>query len=343
MLAFEEIRTIITALGTGIGSDDFDISKLRYNKVIIMTDADVDGSHIRTLLLTFFYRQMTELIARGHLYIAQPPLYKIKRGKTERYLKNESEFADVIATGGTAGLKLKSSDGVETSESELKNIILQMFELKGILETFSEEKVDPRVVRLIADKEVDLEKLLKDKEALEKFGKELITDLDKEFAGDKSFVIKQENDRLALVVKTRLRGGLKDTDLSGSLINDIGFKKLQSLIKLSRKLGRPEYSLFEAESGKLIGTFGIIEDLVANIDERGRKGLSITRYKGLGEMNPEQLWETTMDPTVRSMLQVRVEDAVEADSIFTVLMGDEVEPRRRFIEDNALKTRNLDI
>lgn len=343
MIAFEEIRTIITALGTGIGSEDFDVSKLRYNKIIIMTDADVDGSHIRTLLLTFFYRQMSELIARGHLYIAQPPLYKIKRGRTERYLKSETDFAELIAEGGTAGLKLKSSDGIETDEQILKNIILQLFELKNLRQGFAEEGIDPRVVKLMASKEENLDQLLKDRQQLEKFAKNILEELQKGVAGEKSYFIKEEEGRHSLVFKTILKGGTKDTVLNNTFVLDPDFKKLQALIKLSQKLGKPVYILTEVESGKELEKTSLVEDLVQLIDTRGRKGLAITRYKGLGEMNPEQLWETTMDPTIRTMLQVRVEDAVEADSIFTVLMGDEVEPRRRFIEENALKTRNLDI
>lgn len=343
MLAFEEIRTIITALGTGIGSEDFDVSKLRYNKIIIMTDADVDGSHIRTLLLTFFYRQMNELVARGHLYIAQPPLYKIKRGKTEKYLKNEFDFAEVIVSGGLAGLKLYSSDKKEFDEDTLRKPIAELFELGAVLEKFEGDRVDQRIIRLFAADSEFKEEVFNDRTQLEKIANKVLKDFDKISHNDKSFKIIENGSNLEIVFQSRLKGALRDTPLSKATFHDANFKKMQHLLRVGSSLGTPSFVIKDKDSGKEIAKIDSIDELIRTIDERGRKGLSITRYKGLGEMNPEQLWETTMDPEKRTMLKVNVEDAVQADEIFTVLMGDEVEPRRKFIEDNALKTRNLDI
>ncbi|MBX7144857.1 MAG: DNA topoisomerase (ATP-hydrolyzing) subunit B [Oligoflexia bacterium] len=342
MLAFEEIRTIITALGTGIGSEDFDVSKLRYHKIIIMTDADVDGSHIRTLLLTFFYRQMTELVTRGHLFIAQPPLYKLKRGKSETYIKDESMFADVIASGGTGGIEISSSNGVNTRSDLLKSIALGVQGLREILDGLYMERVDARVVQAFASMPMELEEYFSSFEVVKRLAADLKPILDKKISGE--IGVEAFDDKIdgpKLVVKSRLKGIRKETILHKAFVGRADIQRLRFVLGEARKLGEAPYTLREQD-----GSTQICEDLealVRNIDERGRKGLTITRYKGLGEMNPEQLWETTMDPKNRNMLQVQVQDAIEADGIFTVLMGDEVEPRRKFIEDNALKTRNLDI
>jgi DNA gyrase subunit B len=337
MLSFEEIRTIITALGTGIGSDDFDIGKLRYHKVIIMTDADVDGSHIRTLLLTFFYRQMNELVTNGNLYIAQPPLYKIKRGKAEQYVQGESEFAEIILGGAVQGISVHSADERVTEDNALKEVVIKLRDIGPLLEGFDEEKLDPRVVRVAADVSVE-----------QGDGKQLFTEahleklkarVSRSVPGEITF---SHNESYELTVKTRLRGSRRTTLLSKVLHSRADFKRLCSLIEYAQKLGNGPFKVegFSEKQELVVQSF---DDLYRKLDERGRKGLSITRYKGLGEMNPEQLWETTMDPTNRKLLRVRVEDALDADDVFTVLMGDEVEPRRRFIEDNALKVKNLDI
>jgi len=354
MLAFEEIRTIITALGTGIGAEDFDVSKLRYHKIVIMTDADVDGSHIRTLLLTFFYRQMNELVKRGHLYIAQPPLYKIKRGKSERYIKDESEFADVIIGGATAESFARSSDGVETHDTQLKSAMLGLMHLRELRERFANEKSDPRVIQETADCAVvtpdSALQLFASPSSLNALKEELKTRL-VNYADMGRFTIEplvrlntEGGGDHVLVVKTRLYGISRETVISRRLTEQPDFQQLCKVINDGRRLGKAPYELIEVGAEKkVIGTAHTVEALVKLVDDRGRKGMSITRYKGLGEMNPDQLWETTMDPTIRTLLQVRVEDAVEADGVFTVLMGDEVEPRRRYIEENALKIRNLDI
>jgi DNA gyrase subunit B len=349
MLAFEEIRTIITALGTGIGSEDFDVSKLRYHKIVIMTDADVDGSHIRTLLLTFFYRQMTELVARGHLYIAQPPLYKLKRGKGENYIKDEGMFADVIAGNGTAGLVMHSSDGVKTDAEMLKRFVLSVQSLKEIIDGFNMEKMDARVIEAFASLDLELETAFASKQSAEKVLEQLKAALDKRISGEKHFSVSESANGgkpgISLVAKTRLKGVRKETQISSAILGRSDFERLRFVMIEARRLGKGPYSIVDSDGDAAAPKVSLddLQALVSHIDERGRKGLTITRYKGLGEMNPEQLWETTMDPKNRVFLQVQVQDAIEADEIFTVLMGDEVEPRRKFIEDNALKTKNLDI
>ncbi len=347
MLAFEEIRTIITALGTGIGSEDFDVSKLRYHKIIIMTDADVDGSHIRTLLLTFFYRQMTELVARGHLFIAQPPLYKVKRGKSESYIKDETMFADVIASGGISNMALESADRVKTEGDALKRFVLSLQGLKEVLEGFYIERMDARVLEAFASLDREPVEALSSPANAEKAVEILKSALERKITGEKSFSIEEDRRDGApswiIVAKTRLKGVRKETRLSKGLSSRADFQRLRFVLGEARKLGRAPFTATLNEEGSQKISLEDLSALAAFVDERGRKGLTITRYKGLGEMNPEQLWETTMDPTNRVLLQVQVQDAIEADQIFTVLMGDEVEPRRKFIEDNALKTRNLDI
>ena len=346
MLAFEEIRIMITALGTGIGAEGFDVGKLRYHKVIIMTDADVDGSHIRTLLLTFFYRQMAELVQRGHLYIAQPPLYRVKRGKSERYLKDESEFLDVILGGAVQDIELISSNGVSTHAEDLKTLTLSLKKTEDLLDAFAKEGRDPRVLRAAAEIS-DLKELLQSEAGAQK-AKDKLTEIFKQHSlivRDLSVNSSGSNGTAQheLVCVSALKGGARRTVLNQEFVDRPDFSKLQEVMIRASKLGQAPFKITDTSNGKLLDKVADVMALVKFLEERGRKGLTITRFKGLGEMNPEQLWETTMNPANRTLLQVRVEDAIEADQTFTVLMGDEVEPRRKFIEDNALKTRNLDI
>ena len=347
MLGFEEIRTIITALGTGIGPEDFDVDKIRYHKVIIMTDADVDGSHIRTLLLTFFYRQMPQLLERGYLYIAQPPLYKIKRGKAERYLQNEDEFVDYVFTQGTENVALKSSDGIVTEGAELKERLLYLTKAERVLKNFDDEKMDSRVVKAFARMEGISSELFSSKDEIEKCKDELSTALEKAITGDVSIeIVEDEGDEdtfFALRVVTRVKGVRKRTLLSKGFFSRKDFSRYKKAMENLSALGKGTYQFHQTEKKEELGEAEDLEAARDFVDVRGRKGLSITRFKGLGEMNADQLWETTMDPDNRTLLQVHVEDAIDADEIFTVLMGDQVEPRRKFIEDNALNTRNLDI
>jgi DNA gyrase subunit B len=338
MLAFEEIRTIITALGTGIGSGDFNLSKLRYHKIIIMTDADVDGSHIRTLLLTFFYRQMHELVLKGHLFIAQPPLYRLKRGKSERYLKNEQLFKETIIQQGCSELTVEGSDGITTSGAPLVEVATVLSQVDSIERSFQEEGKDPRVLRAFVTNALSNAQLFLSMFQIE----ELVAKLKVELAwiGDSSFQIRDNDSDISIVIHSRLRGVARKTVLSKAFVQRPEFRRLVDAVASGARLGAGPLELRDGSKSEKLETFW---DLFSYIDRRGRKGLTITRYKGLGEMNPDQLWETTMDPAVRTLLQVSIEDAIQADEIFSVLMGDQVEPRRRFIEENALRTRNLDV
>ena len=346
MLAFEEIRTLITALGTGIGSEDFDLGKLRYHKVIIMTDADVDGSHIRTLLLTFFYRQMNSLVTSGHLYIAQPPLYKVKKGKSEQYLKDEDEFNALIVRGGISGITVRSRDGKATSGEDLAAQVVNLKSASNALDQFATERLDPRVIKALAFSGVTSSAVFADKNGAESLRQEIAKALEDCGAGTCTVSLTDrsspEGTDYAIRVITRLKGVQRITVLSRELWQRSDFATLHRTMIEVKKLGAGPFVIEEADSAEST-EYSDHEALAAAIDARGRKGLSVTRYKGLGEMNPEQLWETTLEVSNRRLLRVSVEDAIEADQIFTVLMGDEVEPRRRFIEDNALKIRNLDI
>ncbi|MBX7138022.1 MAG: DNA topoisomerase (ATP-hydrolyzing) subunit B [Oligoflexia bacterium] len=350
MLAFEEIRTMVTALGAGIGSDDFDIEKLRYHKIVIMTDADVDGSHIRTLLLTFFYRQMNELVTRGHLFIAQPPLYKIKRGKTEQYIKNEHDFAELILAGGLEDAELRSADKKVTTGAALKDVVIQLQRLPAILDGFAIEKLDARIILAFAKNMPDA-KIFSSKSETEQLLEKLKVAIAATVTRDVALSVVELEEaartnggiEYGIKVTTRVKGIAKRSLLTKGLTQRGDFKALQNILTHARTAGKGPFSYFDTAEGKEVGIANDYEDIPGVVDARGRKGLTITRYKGLGEMNPEQLWETTMDPKFRVLLKVRIEDALEADGIFTVLMGDEVEPRRKFIEDNALRAKNLDI
>ncbi|HMO01692.1 MAG TPA: DNA topoisomerase (ATP-hydrolyzing) subunit B [Oligoflexia bacterium] len=341
ILAFEEIRAIITALGTGIGESDFDISKLRYHKVVIMTDADVDGSHIRTLLLTFFYRQMPELIARGYLFMAQPPLYKIKRGRVEKYLKDESEFLETIVGGGIEGVVAKSADGKETSEGALKGISIALSKIPSLLLQFGVERQDEDIIYRISkihqlnwENFDPLDPILSAELALAK---------EKRLGSNISWQVVGSKEEPALEIRSWIRGTPRKTTINKNLFQRVEFVQIRRALQEGRKLGVFPLVFIDQASNKEIARAEDFLEVASIVDARGRKGLSITRYKGLGEMNADQLWETTMNPAVRSMVRVQVEDAIGADEIFTMLMGDEVEPRRKFIEENALFVKNLDI
>lgn len=345
MLSFDEIRALITALGTGIGEGNFDITKLRYHKIAIMTDADVDGSHIRTLLLTFFYRQMPELISKGYLYIAQPPLYKIKRGKSQQYIKEEEDFINLVVSGGIQEIKIRSSNGKTTEGEDLKKQIVSLADINKLLHTYDVERMDSRVVRAFAEQDFGAPEIFSSKDKLAGIIDGLTEILDRKEVKDRSISVEADTvtGEWGIKIVSRQKGVVRETTISRMLFQREDFSKIRIILAKATELGSFPFQVIEMDSQQPVKEIKEVEDLVKYIDERGRKGLSITRYKGLGEMNPEELWETTMDPTARTMFQVRVEDAITADEIFTVLMGDEVEPRRRFIEENALKIRNLDI
>ncbi len=336
MLGSQEIGTLITALGTGIGRDEFDIKKLRYHKVIIMTDADVDGAHIRTLLLTFFFRQMPQLIEGGYLYIAQPPLYKVARGKSEVYLKDQAALEDYLVEMGLEGAVLRLLDGTEIAGLDLARVIEGARQFRRVLEAFPTHY--PRAILEQAalagafdpgNADADLQ-LVADTVA------QRLNMVAAEYERGWSGRITQDHGiRLSRI----LRGVEELRTLDGAVLRSGEARRLSQIAGQTRDIYRDPARLVRKDRDQLI--HGPI-DLLKSILAEGEKGLSLQRYKGLGEMNPGQLWETTLDPEARTLLQVKVDDLAEADDIFSKLMGDVVEPRRAFIQDNALSVENLD-
>jgi DNA gyrase subunit B len=348
MLSSAEIKTLITALGTGIGTKDgdFDLAKLRYHSIVIMTDADVDGSHIRTLLLTLFYRQMPQIIEKGHLYIAQPPLFKVTKGKQERYLKDEAALEDHLLEAGVKDLVVTPAAGSPLEGTTLVGLVKRAIRFRQILNKLSRRKLEPAILRALA---WDLDftvATLKDQAALARHAADLKARLDAErpdLAFDYHFVDDAEHGARNLVCQSRHSGATMTTVVDTSLLGSVEFHQLRDLAKALAAAGKPPFALANGIPDAEATTHDSWEALVRHVEEGGKKGLAIQRYKGLGEMNPEQLWATTMDPEARILLQVRIEDGIEAEQIFSTLMGDAVEPRREFIQRNALEVRNLDV
>ena len=336
MLGSQEIGNLVMALGTGIGRDEFNISKLRYHKIVIMTDADVDGAHIRTLLLTFFYRQMPELIEGGYLYIAQPPLYKVSRGKSEVYLKDQAALDDYLVEQGTADAVLRTGSGMEIAGADLKRVVEEARQLKRVLDAFPTHY--PRHIleqAAIAGAfvpgavDADLQGVA------DKVAKRLdLIALEYE-RGWTGRITQDHGIRLARI----LRGVEEVRTLDGPMLRSGEARKTGSFTESLQEVYDTPATLVRKDRSQMI--MGPL-DLLNAILKEGEKGLTLQRYKGLGEMNPDQLWETTLDPEARTLLQVRIDDLVEADDIFTKLMGDVVEPRREFIQQNALSVENLD-
>ena len=345
MLSNEEIRTVITALGCGIGKEDFDAAKLRYHKIIIMTDADVDGSHIRTLLLTFFYRQMTPLVEGGYLYIAQPPLFKVKRGKVEKYIKGETQLEDFILEAAVEGLILKPKGAkADIKGQALFNMLKGAARLQGIIKRFNKRRKEGEIAAAFAMEDGFNADTLKNNKAVNNLLEDVKT-YTKTFHPEimpVEFLTEKDSEHDCLIIKglTTRDGAQRETVIDWNLIHSPEFQELRTIGKGLKTFGEPPFILKGDDVEIKINTFN---GLITHALELGKKGLSMQRYKGLGEMNPEQLWETTMDAEKRTLLQVKVEDAVEADSVFTRLMGDEVEPRREFIEGHALEVAYLDI
>ena len=354
MLSSDEIRTLIMALGTGIGrkreegdkteKDAFDISKARYHKIILMTDADVDGSHIRTLLLTFFFRQMPELIERGYIYIAQPPLFKVKKGKTERYLKDEGLLNEHLADLAVEDVELymEGTQGYVTGR-RLMPILKKMIAFETLLGRLNKKPHEAAMVRAFVDEPGLDRELLKDQAALKK----AVANVKKTLAGvlpkvTPTFEILDDEEHRSSKVACRLHanGITHGLDVTHDLVGSADFRELQKLTPSAIGLGRAPYKL-KAKGQE--SQYQSTDELVKAILDMGKQGLSIQRYKGLGEMNPGQLWETTMNPEMRTLLRVTLEDLTGVDEIFTILMGDEVEPRRNFIQTHALEVRNLDV
>jgi DNA gyrase subunit B len=340
LLSSEQIVTLITALGCGIGKDDYNLEKLRYHRIIIMTDADVDGAHIRTLLLTFFYRQMPDMIERGYIYIAQPPLFKIKAGKDERYLKDEAEVNAHILKLALQGSELLASEGATPITGDALGELARAY--------------------LLAQAVVNRLSRLYDAGALEAVMDGVVVDLTSEAAAEAS----------AKALEAKLRDDALKPEVTVTTMYD-PVRELRSLRVARTHHGNQKISVFDeefqltADYQQLINTANTFKGLIGAgaVIKRGERSMAVSdfksamkwlladaernvskqRYKGLGEMNPEQLWETTMDPTVRRLLRVQIEDAIAADGIFTTLMGDDVEPRRAFIESNALRAGNIDV
>ncbi len=336
MLSSQEIRTIIMALGTSIGEEDYDHAKLRYHKVIIMTDADVDGSHIRTLLLTFFYRQMPQVIERGHLYIAQPPLYKVKKAKTETYLSNDDELNKFLMSTAAQERVVKLPKAGKVLEGpSLRNVLDKLVRYQLHLDLLKKRGFEPGLVEALLAEGAGDAKTFADSDALEEIRRAL------EKAGFKTDEMQkdEEHGRFTFEVQARARGHASCV-VGWDLVSSIEYRTLKSLEDDLKDLRQPPFVI--AEDGHEQSVDSRL-DLLKHLMEEGKKGLTIQRYKGLGEMNAEQLWDTTMNPETRRLVRVDIADAVEANDIFTILMGDMVEPRRKFIEDNALEVRNLDI
>ncbi len=336
MLGSQEIGNLVMALGTGIGRDEFNIKKLRYHKIVIMTDADVDGAHIRTLLLTFFYRQMPELIEGGYLYIAQPPLYKVSRGKSEVYLKDQAAMDDYLINQGVDGAVLRLGSGAEIAAQDLTRVVDEARQLKRVLDAFPThyprhilEQAAVAGAFVPGAVDADLQGVA------DKVAKRLdVIALEYE-RGWQGRITQDHGIRLARI----LRGVEEVRTLDGPMLRSGEARKTGSFTKSLQEIYGDPATLVRKDRSQLI--HGPLELLKAILEE-GEKGLTLQRYKGLGEMNPDQLWETTLDPDARTLLQVRVDDMIEADDLFTKLMGDVVEPRREFIQKNALSVENLD-
>jgi len=350
MISSAEIGTLITALGCGVeGGENFNIDKLRYHHVIIMTDADVDGSHIRTLLLTFFYRQMPQLIEKGYLYIAQPPLYKIRKGKKLWYLQNDGAMSRHLIELGTENVLLGMKEGsTQLTGEPLQRLLEDVARFRLLLENIG-HRVDPMVIEgLVTSTELEVEDLA-DRAKVEAAIEALKAYVEGKRPGELVATVEsdEEHDRYRVVIETQDVAAHRVTTIDFDLLSAGNIAELRQINQGIRALGEPPFLLTVLDkAGTPAGEPTEVPDVDAlwsNIDARARKGLGIQRYKGLGEMNPGELWETTMDPEMRTLLQVRVEDAVEAEEIFSVLMGDQVEPRRSFIESNALNVTNLDI
>jgi DNA gyrase subunit B len=386
MLGSEEIKTMIAALGCGVGSEDFDIEKLRYHRIIIMTDADVDGSHIRTLLLTFFYRQLPELIERGYIYIAQPPLFRAKRGKTEHYIKDERELENWLIHRAVESRVVRQPDGSEIAGPPLEKVLHRLIAFKKYLQVIERRGYQFDAVKALMDREARDKTFFGNVEDLQRLADDLASatrvvtvqadeehnvsalsvedrsngyprhyrlDVDFLAGGEYRTLLASYRDikglQLPAVVSmsapTTPEAEEKDPDAPAAAADDtrIGGGPTDRPTKLAAEPAETARDTPAAKPRDADVTLQTLDDLIEFFITAGKRGVAINRYKGLGEMNPEQLWSTTMKPEVRTLLQVKAEDHTEADLMFTTLMGDQVEPRRKFIEDNALDVKNLDI
>jgi DNA gyrase subunit B len=335
LVSSQEIATLITALGTGIGKDDYNADKLRYHRIILMTDADVDGSHIRTLLLTFFYRQMPELVERGHIYIAQPPLYKLKAGKDERYLKDEHELKQHLLRLSLKEAAFTPATGAAAiSGDALAELANRYLLAEAVIERTCHYIDTEALLAILRGVTLDLG----DEVAAAASAKALAVAVGGELAVEPAFDATTE--RWVLRLERRLHGNLRRSLIDADFLASGDHGLLAELAQTLSGLVGEGAAVSRGEASAPVRDFREALDWLM---EQVKRNMNVQRYKGLGEMNPEQLWETTMDPTVRRLLKVQIEDAIAADEIFTTLMGDQVEPRRAFIEDNALRVANLDV
>jgi DNA gyrase subunit B len=381
MLGSDEIKTMIAALGCGIGAEDFDVEKLRYHRIIIMTDADVDGSHIRTLLLTFFYRQLPKIIELGYIFIAQPPLFRVKRGKSETYIKDERDLeAFLIKRAAEARAVRFPGSNSDISGAELEKLLHKMIAHQKLLDVVERRGYPREIVEALVTNGADRD-YFADKDKVESLAQALTMPT-------RAVTVRrdEEHNRYLLHVEDRSNGYARQHTIGVDFVTAAEYRTLlanrrdipavngEIIVRATSEL--PDEGPDDAPSASSDGTaiggapadpatklasepkdrttgakkdkatevrLAAIDELVDYFVDAGKKGIAVNRYKGLGEMNPEQLWETTMDPAVRTLLQVRAEDHTEADLMFTTLMGDQVEPRRKFIEDNALDVKNLDV
>jgi DNA gyrase subunit B len=334
MLSSSEIRTIISALGAGIGQEEYDLSKLRYDKVIIMTDADVDGSHIRTLLLTFFYRQMPDLVEEGHLYVANPPLYRLKDGKAEVFFHHEDTYSSYLIKRISERETVLFNGKKRISGKQLQSLLYEMIDYLDNMNILIKKGYSSRFLAIICRKDIR-------KDHME--NQEMVLSLSREFEEEgfvtKNVIFDEEHNRYELLLRDAKNNGLSFT-FNWELLRSPEFKKLASINQTLRDFNGPFFLGGDDKAQTKIETR---EELVQHLMDKARKGITIQRYKGLGEMNPTQLWQTTMDPGRRSLIKITIEDVVAADEIFTLLMGDKVEPRREFIQSNALEVQELDV
>ncbi len=339
MLSSAEIGTLIAALGTGIGREDFDVGKARYHKIIIMTDADVDGSHIRTLLLTFFYRQMPELIEKGYLYIAQPPLYRAKRGQSEVYLKDDKALENYLIDAGMTDTVFTIGDGRQIAGPELRELAEQARAVKHLLKPLS-RRVPMRVVEQVAIAGALSAPLLADPDKAAAAAGYIANRLDALESDLARGWTGAPTDDGGLVFTRTLRGVTERHEIDGTLLRAAEARRLDEMAARLQDVYHHHGRLTAKDrETRITGPVALVDAIM----EAGKKGIAIQRYKGLGEMNPGQLWETTLDPEARSLLQVKIAHADEAEEVFSTLMGDIVEPRREFIQTNALKVANLDV
>ncbi|HEX4514172.1 MAG TPA: toprim domain-containing protein, partial [Polyangiaceae bacterium] len=354
MLESKEIGTLIATLGCGIGSPEqggnFDAAKLRYHHIVLMTDADVDGSHIRTLLLTFFYRQMPELIEKGYIYIAQPPLFQVKKGKKIEYVKDQPSLDRYFLENGVRDLALRSSRGPTISGAPLLQIAERLRKFRHALAKI-DRRADARLISVVLRASGLGKNELRERKKVEAAVPLIRAMLEKRYPDIFPLTIEvgweTEHGAATITINPRAGANARATLIDWRLVDSAEYEELYAIEQDVRSLGPAPYFTKEApKSGGKEQEESKLEDADALwefLEARGRKGVQLQRYKGLGEMNPDQLWETTLDPNARVMLQVRLDDAVQTDQIFTILMGDQVEPRRAFIETNALNVKNLDI